>query len=198
MSARILVGLAILATAPFLTGCSTMSNTGKGALAGGAIGAGSGAIISEATGGKAGPGAVIGGLAGALIGGAVGNEQDRREREALQEQARQANAAPPMGVADVMQWTKEGRSDDVIINQIRTTNSTYQLSTEDVRLLSSNGVSDRVIMEMQNRRPDAYPRGRWVHGPPGPVIYAPARPVYIVHPPPPPPPAFGVGVHVSN
>src|SRR5262245_38958916 len=135
MSRRILVGLAILGIAPFLTGCSTMSNTGKGALAGGAIGAGSGAIISEATGGKAGPGAVIGGLAGALIGGAVGNEQDRREREALQERARQAAAAPPMSVDDVMQWTKERRSDDVIINQIRTTNSTYQLSNDDVRML---------------------------------------------------------------
>jgi surface antigen len=197
MTGRILVGVMILATAPFLTGCSTMSNTGKGALAGGAIGAGSGAIISEATGGKAGPGAVIGGIAGALIGGAMGNEEDRREREALQARADQASAAASqMGIADVIHWTKEGRSDDLIINQIRTTNSTYQLSPEDVRMLSSNGVSDRVIMEMQNRRPHAYPPGRWVRvPPPGPVIYGPPPPVYIVHPPPPPP---SFGIHVSN
>src|SRR5262245_3228147 len=69
-------------------------------------------------------------------------------------------AATQMGIVDVIQWAKEGRGDDVIIHQMRTTGSTYQLSSEDVRLLSSNGVTDRVILEMQNRRPDACPSRR--------------------------------------
>ena len=65
MFARFLLGSVVLAMASFSTGCSTMSNTGKGALAGGAIGAGTGALIGSAT-GKAGPGAAIGGLIGAV------------------------------------------------------------------------------------------------------------------------------------
>jgi hypothetical protein len=83
----------------------------------------------------------------------------------------------------------------VIINQIRTTGSTYQLSTEDLKQLRANGVSDNVIKEMQNRHPNAYRRPRYVVGPPGPPVFvAPPPPVYIVGPPP--PPSFGVGFHV--
>ena len=201
MSVRLVLGLAIVSLLPFTTGCSTMSNTGKGALAGGAIGAGSGALIGQAAGGKAGPGAIIGGAIGALAGGAIGNEEDRREREALHDRVNQAEAKAEatrnqLGVADVMQLAKDGHSDDVIINQIRTSGSSYQLSTEDLRMLRANGVSDSVIVEMQNRRPDAYRRPRYVAVPAGPpVIVGPPPPVYIVHPPP-PPPSFGVGVRI--
>jgi len=201
MSARLILALAIAALLPFATGCSTMSNTGKGALAGGAIGAGTGALIGQAAGGKAGPGAVIGGAIGALTGGAIGNEEDRREREVLHDRVHQAEAQAAatrnhLGIADVMQLAKDGQSDDIIINQIRTTGSTYDLSTEDLRMLRANGVSDTVIKEMQHHRPNAYRRPRYVAGPP-PVIYGPPPPVYIVAPPPPPPPvAFGVGFHV--
>jgi surface antigen len=178
-----------------------MSNTGKGALAGGALGAGTGAIISKATGGNAGPGAVVGGLIGAVAGGAIGNEHDRREKEALFDRARQAEdraaaASTQLGMGDVMQLAKDGHADDVIINQIRTTNSTYQLSTEDLRMLRANQVSDRVIVEMQSRRADAPRHPRYVAVPGGPpVIYAPARPIYVVSPPP---PGFHVGVHVHD
>jgi hypothetical protein len=113
----------------------------------------------------------------------------------VQQAEAQAHAeATQMGIADVIQWTKDGRSDDVIINQIRTTGSTYQLSSEDVRLLSANGVSDRVIMEMQNRRPEMYPRRRLVPVQPVPVIYGPPPPVILA----PPPPGFAVGVHIRN
>lgn len=201
MSARLLLGLAIVSLLPFATGCSTMSNTGKGALAGGAIGAGTGALIGQAAGGKAGPGAIIGGAAGALVGGAIGNEEDRREREALNNRVNQAEAQAAatrnhLGMADVMQLAKDGHSDDVIINQIQTTGSTYDLSTEDLRMLRANGVSDAVIKEMQNHRPNAYRRPRYVAVPAGPpVIYGPPPPVYFVAPPP-PPPVFGVGFHV--
>ena len=71
----------------------------------------------------------------------------------------------------------------------------YLLTSQDLSRLSSSGVSDKVIMEMQNRRPDAVtnrparlPRHVFVGPPPGPV--------YIMHPlpPPPPPPGFHVGL----
>ncbi len=51
---------------------------GKGALVGGAFGAGLGAIIAGATGGNAGTGALVGGAGGAVLGGAA-NQQQRQD-----------------------------------------------------------------------------------------------------------------------
>lgn len=205
MNGRLVAVALVLAASPFVTGCAHSSNTAKGAGVGGALGAGTGALIGSAS-GNAGKGAVIGGILGAVTGGAIGNAEDQREKMENESRVRQAEeraaaASTQMGIADVIQWAKEGRSDGVIINQMRTTGSTYQLSSEDVRLLASNGVSDPVIMEMQNRRPDMYPAGRRrlvpVH--PAPVIYAhPPPPVLFVPGPPPPPPGFGVGVHIRH
>lgn len=57
-------------------GCSRpLSNTEKGALLGGAGGAGIGALIGK------GKGAAIGGAAGAVGGAIIGNQMDQRERD---------------------------------------------------------------------------------------------------------------------
>src|SRR5262245_59283494 len=200
MRGRVVVGLAILAGCPFLTGCAGASKTAQGAGIGGALGAGTGALIGKANNGKAGQGALVGGLIGAGVGGLIGNEKDMQEKRANEEQLRhaeaQAVANSQLTVQDVINLTKEGRSDDLIINQMRTTGATYQLSAEDVTMLSSNGVSEKVIMEMQNRRPGLYPpqRRRVVVAPPPPPVYVAPAPVYVV--PAPPPPVFGVGVHI--
>jgi len=70
--AALLTG-ALLFTA---VGCSEpLSTREKGALIGGAGGAGIGALAGGGT------GAVIGGAAGALGGGVVGDQMQRRERE---------------------------------------------------------------------------------------------------------------------
>lgn len=172
------------------TGCSSMSNTGKGALAGGGIGAVTGAVVDRATGGKGGTGAVVGGIAGAVLGGAIGNEHDQREKAALQ--ARADATARQIGMTEVIDMTRQGQSEQVILKQIQTTNSTYQLSAQDLQTLKDNGVSDTIIMEMQSRRADLYPRTRYV-AVPAPVIYAPPPPIVVA---PPPPPGFGVGVIV--
>jgi hypothetical protein len=58
-------------------GCAT--HTGEGALAGGATGAGLGAIIGHNSHGRTLGGALIGGAIGALIGGAIGQQQDIAE-----------------------------------------------------------------------------------------------------------------------
>ena len=59
-----------------MTGCDRpLSNTEKGALIGGAGGAGVGALIGK------GKGAAIGGAAGAVGGAIIGNQMDQRERE---------------------------------------------------------------------------------------------------------------------
>jgi hypothetical protein len=194
MTRRFLTVAMALAVLPFSVGCSSMSNTGKDALVGGGVGAGVGALVDRATGGKGGAGAIIGGATGALIGGAIGNEQDQKEKAAAQARA-YAAAHPPVTVDDVIRLTQDRTPESVIINQIRTTNSVYQLTNEDVERLNANGVSQNVIIEMQNRRGDCPPRGpRYVAvPPPGPVyvVGPPPPPVYVVGPPPPP---VGVGV----
>jgi uncharacterized protein YcfJ len=106
-------------------GCSSMNNTDKGVLAGGTIGAGTGALIGAAS-RHPGAGAAIGGLVGALTGGLIGHDMDRTEHR--QQEAAAAQAARSLGLTDVIYLSQQRVSDDVIINQIRTTGSTYTLS----------------------------------------------------------------------
>jgi hypothetical protein len=71
MLRRIVAPAALFLTLTALAGCG--DTPGQRALSGGAIGAGTGAIIGAATGGSAATGALIGGGVGA-IGGAVTNK----------------------------------------------------------------------------------------------------------------------------
>jgi len=183
MAVTKLLGGCLLAFVCLSTGCESMSNTAAGGLIGAGTGAGLGAL---AGGGK---GALIGGLAGGLVGGAVGNSMDQQQKAATQQQLAAAeaarNAVPPVGMSDVIQMTRSGMSDGVIITQIRNSGSTYQLSLEDLRTLQANSVSQAVIYEMQSRPPVVRVAPRPYYGP-----------GYYYAPPPPPPPAIGVGVVV--
>jgi hypothetical protein len=165
------LGLVVLVSC----GCDTMSNTDKGLLAGGGLGAGAGALLGSAT-GHAGAGALIGGAAGALIGGLAGNAEDHHEaHQRAVAAAAAANARPPLTLTDVVQMTQQHVDDSLIINQIRTTGSVYNLTAEDITWLKQQGVGDPVVAEMQARRPG------WGYEPvPGYV-----RPVYVVEDPPP-------------
>ena len=174
-----------------------MSNTGRGAIGGGLLGAGVGALAGCAL-GDPGAGAAIGGAAGAGLGALAGAEQDheehieqvRHENNVALVQAAQAQQAamPRLSMFDVIRMTQEHASDDLIINSIQTSGSVFDLSTEDVLTLKRNGVSDRVVIEMQRTRARA----------PAPVVVAPAPPqreVIIHHQSPRPRSTviFGVG-----
>ncbi len=138
-----------------VVGCGHMNQTQTGAAIGGALGTAAGLGIGAATGNPR-TGALVGGLAGAGIGGLIGNEADREERreQAMQQAAATATAAPqPLGLTDIVHLTQQGHDEQVIINQIRATGSTFQLSTADLDWLKANGVSPRVIAEMQTRQP---------------------------------------------
>ncbi|QVL30877.1 hypothetical protein KIH39_18755 [Telmatocola sphagniphila] len=176
------------------TGCSSLSNTGNGALIGGGAGAGLGAAIGSAS-GHTGAGALIGGITGAAAGGLIGNDMDQKEKKTEQAKLAQAqaaaNAKPPLTVEDVRQLVASGTPDDVIINQIRTTGSTYKLTAADIQYLTQNGVSNRVIMEMQNAKQVTVVTQQPVivrQAPPPDVVYV-QQPVYVAPPPPPPPAA---------
>ncbi len=93
--------ISILTAAMMLTGCSSMNNTGKGALIGGgggaAVGAGIGALIGGGKGAAIGSaiGAGVGAGAGALIGRKMDKQQQELERQlaesAVVEQVQDAN-----------------------------------------------------------------------------------------------------------
>lgn len=74
-----IVGIASLVV--LLGGCAApLTTREKGALTGGALGAGAGAIIGNSVGHHAGKGALIGGALGALGGGLVGDQMQGQEQ----------------------------------------------------------------------------------------------------------------------
>jgi hypothetical protein len=142
------------------------------------IGAGTGALIGNATGHTA-AGALIGAGVGAVSGGLIGNAIDESEKKT---EARVAAATTPphggpLGITDIVQMAQSHISDDLIISQIRSSGSIFQLSSNDTIWLKQQGVSDRVIEEMLASA-TRYPRR----------VYTPTavypQPVYVVEPAP--------------
>jgi predicted lipid-binding transport protein (Tim44 family) len=187
---RHLTAIRFLPLLAVAAGCESMSHTDKGVLGGGAIGAGTGALIGSAT-GHTGAGAAIGAGIGAVTGGLIGNDIDQSEAKTKAEIAQAsaaAAAAPahgPLSLPDIAQMAQSGLSDAVIIGQIRATRSVYVLTPQDLAWLKTQQVSDAVVMEMQATASRVPPPGR---------VYA--RPYYspdVVYVDPYGPPV-GVGV----
>ena len=164
-------GASLVAAAMALgvVGCMTpegnYDRTASGALTGGALGAGTGAIIGSAS-GHAGPGAAIGGALGLLTGSIIGNAMDQQQRETLARQAPPTFAhvqqGGPLTIPDIKELTKAGISDEVILSQIRNSHTVYRLNTAEIIDLKDTGVSQRVIDAMINTA------GQYPQGPPPP------------------------------
>jgi len=93
---------------------------------------------------------------------------------------------------DVIKMVQAHVSDDVIINQIRSRGCVFNLSAEDTIYLKQNGVSDRVVAEMQATAARV-PRRVYSSAP----VYT--QPVYVVEPNPPPVVGLGFGyTHVGR
>jgi len=137
-------------------GCQNMNNTEKGAVVGGAGGAGLGAIIGHQVGHRD-AGALIGGAAGALMGGMAGQAEDaEEEREMYAEHARQQEAARKfdqhaMNNYDVIKYAQSGMSDQFIIDEIKRRGGKFDMSTDGMINLNKNGVSEHVLKTMQER-----------------------------------------------
>src|SRR5439155_13076388 len=143
-----LTASALLMLILFTCGCSSMSNTEKGVGAGGLIGAGTGALIGNAT-GHTGAGALIGAGVGALSGGLIGHAVDESDNKTDAKIAAAAAAQQgPMGITDVVYLAQQHVTDEVIVTQIRCTHSVFQLSANDTVWLKQQGVSDMVVQEM--------------------------------------------------
>ncbi len=178
----------LLATSCFVgSGCETTSNTAGGALLGSGLGAVTGAIIGSATGRhNAAAGALIGAAAGGVGGALIGHAEDEKEKKqaaAAQAQYQQAQAAAEQVALtnnDIVYMTKNGLSQQVIINSIRQRGGRFDTTPDAIVQLKAVGVSDAVIQVMQTTPPPSatvVPPG--AYGPPG-VVVAPAPAVGVV------------------
>src|SRR5262245_4501393 len=134
-----------------VNGCSSMNHTETGALSGGLIGAGIGALAGGRH--NAGAGAAVGGLVGTGVGALAGHsadEQDKRDKEAAAAAAAAASAPVrgPLSLEEIVQMSKAGVGDPLIINQIHASHTRYNLNADTIIWLQQNNVSNAVITEM--------------------------------------------------
>lgn len=143
-----------------VAGCQTKTQTGL--LVGGAGGAGVGAAIGSAS-GNAGKGALIGGAVGLIGGGLVGGGMDsadereaRRTREAEARERRRYVSETPAAPArnrptldEVVAWSREGLSEELIIDRIERSDVVFSLTVADENSLADQGVSENVIRAMR-------------------------------------------------
>lgn len=138
-----------------LGGCQSPYKADQGALFGGLLGAGTGAIVGSALhapGAGAAIGAGVGALSGAAVGGAL-DEQDAKNRAMIAQQLGRQIPANPVTVPDVINMTRAGVDEELIFNHVRTHGVAAPLQAQDVIVLQQQGVSKRVIAIMQEPPP---------------------------------------------
>lgn len=186
-NARIwLVPVLLLGTLP---GCMSPYRADRGAVFGGATGAGVGALVGSASGHPL-AGAAIGAGVGALSGAAVGSALDNMEaRNRAEIEARMGQPVPTGSVTtqDVIALSKAGVDDEIIAGHIRIHGVVAPPTTNDLITLRNNGVSPHVIQAMQQTPPVRSANAV-------PMQPIPVQPVPVVIEggfyPPPPPPSF--------
>lgn len=132
------------------------NDTLGGTFMGGALGAVSGAIIGGR--GDRGEGALIGAGVGAIAGNLLGRAKDRSDTQqaaygsTVVAQANQQAAAMAVSNYDLVNMTRAGVSDDLIISTMRSRGTQLDLSPQGLIALKQNGVSDRVALAAQQMR----------------------------------------------
>jgi len=163
-------------------GCNSPYRSDQGALLGGLGGAGVGALVGNAV-GNTGAGAAIGAGVGALSGAAIGGSLDEIEaRNRAEIEARLGHPVPAGAVTidDVVQMTRAGVQEDVIVTHVQNHGPATPLRASDLIILQQQGVSPRIVQAMQ--------------APPAAAAYAPApgpQPVIMPGPYYPPPYYYG-------
>ena len=155
------------------SGCQSPYHSDQGALFGGLLGAGTGAIIGGAT-GHPGAGAAIGAGVGALSGAAIGHGQDEidaKNRAMIAQQLGRQVSAGAVTPNEVIAMTRAGVNEELVVNHIRTHGTAAPMQTNDLITLQQQGVSPRVIATMQACPPQPPPQAVYVEQPaPPPVV----------------------------
>jgi hypothetical protein len=145
------------------------NQTRDGALLGGVTGALIGGVVGHQK-QDTGKGALIGGAVGALAGGAIGNTRDQANsrQQYYQSQAvyptyhehrtyvqvpaqqRVVVSRRPVTTSEVINMTRSGVSDAVIVAHIQSNGIASQPDVNDVILMNQEGVSDYVVNIMQS------------------------------------------------
>ncbi len=99
----------------------------------------------------------------------------RAPEDTSQQGIQDTSASQPMTIQDVIDLSKAGVSDKIIIDQMNASQSTFELSSKDIVSLKNAGVSDRVIGAMigtTNPSRHAYgPSAGWYVYAPYPYFY---------------------------
>lgn len=151
------------------------NDTAGGTVLGGAMGAITGAVV----GGKKnrGEGALVGAGIGAVTGNLMGRAKDRADERraatgaAAVGQMNHQAAALAVTNYDLLEMTRAGVSEDVMISTMRARGTQLDLSPQALISLKQSGVSDRVVMAAQDMN-----RGGPFVGPPGPVVVSDGPP----------------------
>ncbi len=125
-------------------GCeSNKTRVAEGSVIGGVIGAAAGGIIGHQM-GRGAEGAAIGAAAGAAGGALIGAQIEKPG----QKQEGTVTTAP-LTLSQIVDMSKQGTSEEAIIDKIKTTNSKFTLTQQDIDYLKGQGVSQKVIDAMQ-------------------------------------------------
>jgi hypothetical protein len=179
MKRAVVSGIAIAVLSAGIVGCETKAGTGAlvGGAAGAGLGAIIGHNSHGHTAGGAAIGGVAGALGGALIGNeldkkdradAARKRDDYRDRDYNRTPGyptsydrdydrdpyanhRSNNAsANTVTKADVIEWTRRGDRDDLIIDRIERSGTVFHLSSRDENQLRDAGVGEEVIRAMKD------------------------------------------------
>ena len=130
------------------TGCqNTQTRATEGAVIGGVLGAGAGYGIGTATGHHGAEGAAIGAVSGAILGGLLGGQMNKN-KSGQEAGGQTASNASQLSLQQIVDMSKQGVNEVVIIDKISLTNSKFNLSPEDIDYLKTQGVSQKVIDAM--------------------------------------------------
>lgn len=159
------------------------NNTAEGTIVGGGLGAVTGAIIGGS--GNRGEGALIGAGIGAITGRLLGKSKDAADQQqaaAGYAYTAQANAeADRLAVTnyDLIEMTRAGLSDEVIVGAMRQRGGRFDLSPQGLIQLKQYGVSDRVVASAQGYTGPSGVPATQVISPTPPPVYVERAPVFI-------------------
>ena len=146
---KIFILTVCLALALSAIGCqNTQTRATEGAVVGGVLGAAAGGIIGHQSHHGA-EGAGIGAAVGAISGAIIGSQIQKQPQSGQAAPATQATSSNQMTIQQVVDLTKQGAHEAVIIDKIHLTNSKFTLTPEDIVYLKQQGVSQKVIDAMQ-------------------------------------------------
>lgn len=151
--ARLTVFVFLVATLG--VGCRSPYHADRGALGGGLLGLGAGAIVGNAVGNPV-AGAAIGTGLGALGGAAIGqgmDEVEAKNRAMIEQHLGRTVVAGAVTTGEVVAMNAAGVDDQLICNHVRAHGMAVPLGSGDLIALKQQGVSAQVIEAMQTSPP---------------------------------------------